>query len=147
MNNSTTIPMKCSFGIWCVSVGCVDCTCLFSTCLKLTREYHKFYAFYSLRHNVFWKTSGLMQPSWQTTKHFILNANDKRVIFSLWTEYCQEPYIHEICGGNAFLDCNQPQDEDTQPIFREKVEIAVEIPKKKSVRVDNIPAEFVQAGG
>ena len=46
----------------------------------------------------------------------------------------------------AFLDCNKLQDENIQPILREKVEIAVEAlkeRKEKYVGVDNIPAEFV----
>ena len=48
---------------------------------------------------------------------------------------------------DAVLDCSQPS-EDLQPIFREEVEIAVALLKKgKSARVDNIPAELVQAGG
>ena len=39
-------------------------------------------------------------------------------------------------------------EEDLQPILREEVEIAVASLKKgKSVGVDNIPAELVQAGG
>ena len=45
------------------------------------------------------------------------------------------------------LDCSQPQEEDLQPILREEVEIVVASLKKgKSSWVDNIPAEFVQAG-
>ena len=41
-----------------------------------------------------------------------------------------------------------PQEEDLQPILREKVEIAVASLKKgKSARVNNIPAERVKAGG
>ena len=38
-----------------------------------------------------------------------------------------------------------PPEEDLQPILREEVEIAVA--SLKSARVDNIPAELVQAGG
>ena len=46
------------------------------------------------------------------------------------------------------LDCNQPPEEDLQPILREEVEIAVASLKRgKSSGVDNIPAELVQAGG
>ena len=49
---------------------------------------------------------------------------------------------------NAVLDCSQPPEEDLQPIFHEEVEIAVaSLKKEKSVGVDNIPAELVQAGG
>ena len=40
------------------------------------------------------------------------------IIPSKWTEYFSEPYAHAIYGDNAFLDCNQPQDEDIQPILR-----------------------------
>ena len=54
------------------------------------------------------------------------------IILSKWTEYC---------GDNAFLDCNQPQDEDIQPTLHGEVEIA---PKtEKSSEVDNIPAELI----
>ena len=46
------------------------------------------------------------------------------------------------------LDCSQPPEEDLQPILCEAVEIAVASLKKgKSVGVDSIPAELVQAGG
>ena len=45
------------------------------------------------------------------------------IILSKWTEYCSEPYTRDTYGGNAFLDCNQPQDKDIQPILREEVEI------------------------
>ena len=46
------------------------------------------------------------------------------------------------------LDCSQPPEEDLQPILREKVEISVaSLKNKTSARVDNIPAELVQAGG
>ena len=44
--------------------------------------------------------------------------------------------------------CGSPPEEDLQPILREGVEIAVASLKKgKSVGVDNIPAELLQAGG
>ena len=53
-----------------------------------------------------------------------------------------------IYGDNAVLDCSQPPEEDLQPILRKEVEIAVASLKKgKSVGVDNIPEELVQAGG
>ena len=45
------------------------------------------------------------------------------------------------------MDCSQPPKEDLQSVFREKVEIAVAARKKKSARVNNMPAEPVQAGG
>ena len=64
------------------------------------------------------------------------------------TEYCSELYNHETYDDNAVLDCNQPPEEDQQPILREEVEIAVAALKKgKSAGVDNIPTELVQAGG
>ena len=73
---------------------------------------------------------------------------EEKEIFSRWREYCSELYNYESCGDNAVLDCSQPPEEDLQPILREEVEIAVPSLKKgKSVGVDNIPAELVQAGG
>ena len=79
-----------------------------------------------------------MHFSWQTMKHALLNPNDKRVviliiILSKWTEYCSEPYTRESYGGNAFLDCNQPQDEDIQPILRKEVEIAPKTEKSSEL--------------
>ena len=72
---------------------------------------------------------------------------EEKEIFSRWTEYCSEQYNHESYGDNAVLDCSQPPDEDLS-ILREEVESAVASLKKgKSVGVDNIPAELVQAGG
>ena len=57
-------------------------------------------------------------------------------------------YNLESCGDNAVLDCSQPLEENLQPILREEIEIAVvSLKKGKSVGVDNIPAELVQAGG
>ena len=81
-----------------------------------------------------------MQPSWQTMKHALLNPIDKRVIIVIiilkkWTEYCSEPYTRESYGGNACFDCNQPQDEDIQPILREKVEIAPKTEKSSELIV------------
>ena len=59
-------------------------------------------------------------------------------------EYCLEPYTRESYGDNAFLNCNQPQDEDIQLILPEEVEIAVEAPKtEKPSGVENIPAELI----
>ena len=80
----------------------------------------------------------------------------QKKILSRWTEYCSGLYNHESYGDNAVLDCSQPPPpppphppkEELQPILREKVEIAVaSLEKGKSVGVDNIPAELVQAGG
>ena len=73
---------------------------------------------------------------------------EEKEILSRWIEFCSELYNYESWGDKTVLDCSQPPDEDLQPILREKVEIAVASLKKgKSVGVDNIPAELVQAGG
>ena len=73
---------------------------------------------------------------------------EEKEILSRWTEYCSELYNYESCGDNTVLDCSQPPVEDLQPILCEKVEVAVASLKKgKSPGVDNISAEFVQAGG
>ena len=88
-------------------------------------------------------------------EHSILSPNGKRVIIEIIIlsqidGICSEPYTHDSYGDNAFLDCNKLQDENIQPILREKVEVAVEALKEgkdRSAGVDNIPAEFVQAGG
>ena len=76
-----------------------------------------------------------MQPSWQTMKHALRNKRVMIVIriLSKWTEYCSEPYTRESYGGNAFLDCNQPQDENVQPILREDVEIAPKTEKSSEL--------------
>ena len=72
---------------------------------------------------------------------------EEKEILSRWTEYCSEMYNYESCRDNAVLDFCQPP-EDLQPILREEVEVAVASLKKgKSVGVDNIRAELVQAGG
>ena len=73
---------------------------------------------------------------------------EEKEILSRWTEYCSELYNYESCGDNAVLNCSQPPEEDLQPILREEIEIAVSSLKKgKSAGVENVPAEFVQAGG
>ena len=72
---------------------------------------------------------------------------EEKEILSRCTEYCSKLYNHESCGDNAVLDYSQPLEGDLQPLFHEEVEIAVASLKKgKSARVDNIPAELVQAG-
>ena len=57
----------------------------------------------------------------------------------------------ELCPRHTMKMKKQkypPLEEDLQPILRAEVEIAVASLKKgKSARVDNIPAELVQAGG
>ncbi|MEW8546448.1 MAG: hypothetical protein AB2693_23265, partial [Candidatus Thiodiazotropha sp.] len=70
--------------------------------------------------------------------------SEEQNILSRWTEYCSELYNQESDGDTAVLDCNQPPEEDQQPILREEVQIAVAALKKgKSAGVDNIPAELV----
>ena len=56
-------------------------------------------------------------------------------------------YNYDSCGENTVLDCSQAPEENLQMTLREKVEIAVASLKKgKSVGVDNISTELVQAG-
>ena len=72
---------------------------------------------------------------------------EEQEILSRWTEYFPELHNYESCGDNAVLDCSQPP-ENLQPILCEEVKCAVAALKKgKSVGVDNIPEELVQAGG
>ena len=71
----------------------------------------------------------------------------EKEILSRWTEYCSEIYNYESYGDNTVLNCS-PHQEDLQPTFQEKVEIAVAAPKNgKSAGFDYIPAELVKAGG
>ena len=57
-------------------------------------------------------------------------------------------YDHKANGDSSILNCTQTDTEDDHPILRREVEAAVQSLKKgKSARVDNIPAELVQAGG
>ena len=73
---------------------------------------------------------------------------EERQILNRWTEYCSELYNHKANGDPSILNCNQTDAEDDHPILRREVEAAVQSLKKgKSARVDNIPAELVQAGG
>ena len=61
---------------------------------------------------------------------------------------CTEPYNHIANGDPSVLDCPQTDTEDDHPILCREVEAAVQSSKKgKSAKVDNIPAELVQAGG
>ena len=72
---------------------------------------------------------------------------EEQASLSRWTEYCSERNNCENCGDNAVLNCSQAPAEDLQPIRREEAEIAVPSLKMgKSARVENIPAELVQAG-
>ena len=55
---------------------------------------------------------------------------------------------YETKGDPTVLDCPQIPDEEHHHILREEVEVAVKALKMgKSVGVDNIPAELVQARG
>ena len=86
-------------------------------------------------------TKALTFENWQ---HLIMAIDSCTVLNCTTTQL----YNFENCGDNVVLDCSQPPEEDLQPILREEVEIAVASLKKgKAARVDNIPAELVQAGG
>ena len=68
-------------------------------------------------------------------------------ILNRWTEYCSDLYNHETEGDPIVLDCPQIPDAEHHRILREEVEAAVKALKMgKSARVNNIPAELVQAG-
>ena len=70
-----------------------------------------------------------------------------RQILNRWTEYCSELHNHKANGDPSVLNCPQTDTEDDYRILRREVEAAVQSLKKgKSVGVDNIPAELVQAG-
>ena len=57
-------------------------------------------------------------------------------------------YTHTTTGDPKVLDVPPPISNDSYPILLEEVEAAVKSLKKgKSVGVDNIPSELVQAGG
>ena len=64
-------------------------------------------------------------------------------------EYCSELYNHKANGDPSVLNCPQTDTDDDHPILRKDVEAAVQSLKKGKLaeRVDNIPAELVQAGG
>ena len=63
-------------------------------------------------------------------------------------EYCSELYNYESYGDSTVLGCSQHPEKSLHPILCGEVESAVAALKKgKSARVDNIPAELVQAGG
>ena len=73
---------------------------------------------------------------------------EEREILNRWTEYCTELYNHEANRDPSVLDCPQTDTEGDHPILRKEVEAAIQSSKKgKSARVDNIPAELIQAGG
>ena len=61
---------------------------------------------------------------------------------------CSELYTHITTGDPNVLDVPPPINNDSYPILREEVEVAVKSAKKgKSAGVDSIPSELVQAGG
>ena len=65
-----------------------------------------------------------------------------------WTEYCSELYTHTTTGNPKVLDVPPTSNNNNYLILQEEIEAAVKSPKKgKSVGVDNIPLELVQAGG
>ena len=73
---------------------------------------------------------------------------EENEILNRWTEYCSDLYNYETDGDQTVFDCPQIPDEEHHPILREEVEAAVKALKMgKSAGVDNIPAEWVQAGG
>ena len=72
----------------------------------------------------------------------------KREILNRWADYCTELYNYEANGDPSVLNCPQTEREDDHPILRKEVKAAVQsLKKRKSVGVDNIPAELVQTGG
>ena len=66
----------------------------------------------------------------QTTQaHSLVNVLQKNKRFSADGQNTAQNYI--VTG--VVLDCNQPKDDDLQPILREEVEIAVAALKKGGV--------------
>ena len=73
---------------------------------------------------------------------------EERQILNRWTGYCSELYNHKANGDPSVLNCTQTDTEDDHSILHREVKAAVQSLKKgKSVGVNNIPAELVQAGG
>ena len=73
---------------------------------------------------------------------------EERQILNRWTEYCSKLYNHKANGYPPVLNCPQTHTEDDHPILHKEVEAAVQsLKKEKSARVNNIPAELVQADG
>ena len=70
-------------------------------------------------------------------------------VLDRWTEYCYDLYNYTLIVDPSVLACPQNrEEEEVLPILREEVETAVKSLKKgKSAGVDNIPAQFLQAGG
>ena len=72
---------------------------------------------------------------------------EERHLLNRWTEYCSELCNYNASGDPSVLNCPQTDTENDHPILRKEAEAAVQSLKKgKSARVDNIPAELVQAG-
>ena len=74
---------------------------------------------------------------------------EEQQILNRWTKYCFELYNYKANGDPSVLNCLQTDTEDGHPILRRDEEAAVQSLKKGKLaeRVDNIPAELVQAGG
>ena len=73
---------------------------------------------------------------------------EENEILNRWTEYCSDLYNYATDEDPIVLDCPHISDEEHHPILREEVGAAVKALKMgKSVGMDNIPAELVQAGG
>ena len=68
-------------------------------------------------------------------------------ILGRWTEYCSELYNYTATGDSGVPQVPTATDNDNYPILRKEVEAAVKSLKGKSAGTDNIPGEFVQAGG
>ena len=69
---------------------------------------------------------------------------EEKEILNQWTEYCTELYNHKASGAPSVLDCPQTDTEDDNPILCKEVHAAVQsLKKRKSAKVDNIPAELV----
>ena len=75
---------------------------------------------------------------------------DREKVLNRWTEYCKGLYNYEIHPDNSLLQTDLPSTdgEDSLPILREEVEVAVQSLKLgKSPGVDNVPSELVKHGG
>ena len=72
---------------------------------------------------------------------------EDKYTLSRWTDYCSELCRHKTKGAPEVLKHPPVTSTDNYPILREEVEAAVKSPRPgKSVGVDNIPAELIQAG-
>ena len=74
-------------------------------------------------------------------------TEDKDILYR-WTEYRSELHSHKAKGNPEVLKHLPVTNTDNYPILREEVKAVVKSLKPgKSVGVDNIPAELIQAGG